>query len=190
MTVHSALRYLLLLGAFAALSGCDNECTLGSVPSSELSKEQQDEMKLFAPWLSHVKVCRIGGYVVMGPADGGSEDLIVTRSGTSVLFESAAQIHVQSKGGSLVSIQDLGGTGLFDSVSYSIVDPEDGQKYTVTDANADGHLDTKVGEHGFFVNIDGKWCKAEKLGDQPGAIVDGMWKALKKKGRVWGLASD
>ncbi len=112
---------------------------------------------------------------------------MVTRNGASVYIAGPNQVHVQSRGGSLVSIQDLGGTGRFNWVSYDVVDPSDGQKYNVTDADADGRLDTKIGDREGFVNINGQWSKFEKRSGQLGAVVAGECRPLEKHGRIWEL---
>jgi hypothetical protein len=181
-------RNVFVLTVLLALAGCGNdECTTGAIPTKSFTGAQQSEMKVLVPWLNHAKTCRVAGYIVMGPADGALGELIVTRDGMSVLFESPREIHVQSSGGSLVSIQDLSGAGRFDSISYTIIDPTDGLKYVVTDANADGRLDTKIGDKAGFANINGEWARFEKRGDRLGAVVAGEWRPLEKQGRIWQL---
>jgi hypothetical protein len=83
-----------------------------------------------------------------------------------------------------VSLQGFGGTDRFDWISYDAIDPADGQRYSFTDANADGRLDTKIGEKAGFVNLDGKWSQLEKHGDQLGALVDGKWRPIEKQRRM------
>jgi hypothetical protein len=109
---------------------------------------------------------------------------MVTRNGTTVLITKEGVIHVRSRDGSLVSLQDIGGAGRFDWISYDAIDPADGQRYSFTDADADGYLDTKIGEKAGFANLDGKWSRLEKRGHQLGAMVDGEWQPLEKQGRL------
>jgi hypothetical protein len=183
-------RNVCFLVVLLALAGCDkSSCVTGAIPTNSFSKAQQSEMKVVMPWAKNAQTCRIAGYTVMGPADGSSGEIVVIRDGTSVLLESPRQIHVQSPGGSLVSIQDLSGTGQFDWISYSAIDPADGLKYTVTDADADGRLDTKIGDKAGFTNINGEWARFEKRGGQLGGIVAGEWRPLEKRGRIWQLQS-
>jgi hypothetical protein len=182
-------RNASVLTVLLALAGCDNSCVIGAVPTDKFTKAQQSEMKVVMPWAKHAQTCRIAGYIVMGPTDGSSGEIVVTRDGTSVLLEGPRQIHVQSPGGSLVSIQDLSGAGQFDWISYSAIDPADGLKYTITDADADGRLDTKIGDNAGFANINGEWARFEKRGDQLGAVVAGEWRPLEKHGRNWQVQS-
>jgi len=180
-------RYAYVLGALLSLAGCGNGCITGALPTNGFTKAQQSLMKLEVPWAAHAKTCQVAGYEVTGPADGSSGEVFVARNGTSVYIAGPSQIHIQSNDGSLVSIQDLGGTGRIDWVSYDVIDPIDGRKYNVTDANADGQLDTKIGDHAGFVNINGQWCRFEKRAGQLGAIVAGEWRPLEKRGRIWQL---
>jgi hypothetical protein len=96
---------------------------------------------------------------------------------------------VQSPGGSLVSIQDLSGAGQFDWISYSAVDPADSLKCAITGADADGRLDTKIGDNAGFAIINGEWARFEKRGDQLGAVVVGEWRSLEMHRRIWQVQS-
>ena len=176
-----------VLVALLSLGGCGNGCVTGALQTNGFTKEQQTLLKLEVPWASHAKTCQVAGYEVTGPADGAPGEIVVTRNGIAVYIAGPGQIHIQSKGGSLVSIQDLGGTGRFDWVSYDVVDPADGQKYNITDADADGRLDTKIGDRAGFVNINGQWSQFEKRAGQVGAVVAGEWRPLQKHGRIWQL---
>jgi hypothetical protein len=181
-------RGACLLAVLLALPGCDNNsCVTGAIPTNSFSKAQQSEIKVVMPWANHAQTCRIAGYIVMGPADGASGEIVVTRDGASVLFEGTREIHVKSPDGSTVSIQDLSGAGRFDSISYDAIDPADGLKYVITDADADGRLDTKIGDKAGFANINGEWARFEKHGEQLGAVVAGEWRPLEKHGRIWQL---
>src|SRR5258708_692175 len=180
-------RSACVLVALLPLAGCDHSCVTGALSTKGLTKEQQSIVTLAAPWGTHARTCQVAGYQVAGPADGSSGELLVTGNGATVYIAGPNQIHVQSKGGSLVSIQDLGGTGRFDWVSYDVLDPADGQKYNVTDADADGRLDTKIGDRAGFVNINGQWSKFDKRSGQLGAVVAGEWRPLEKHDRLWQL---
>lgn len=48
---------------------------------------------------------------------------------------------------------------------------------------SDGRLDSKIGEHAGFVNLNGQWSRLEKRGEQLGALVNGEWRLLEKDGR-------
>ena len=179
--------YAFMLAVLLTLSGCGSSCVTGPVATTGLTAQQQAALKLDAPWTKHAKTCRIGGYVVMAPEDGASGEMVVMRDGTTVDIEGLGEIHVRSRDGSIVSVQDLGDTGRFDWISYSTIDPADGQKYNVTDSNADGRLDLKIGSNSGFVDINGEWSQLEKHGDQLGAVVAGEWRPLEKEGQVFRL---
>jgi|GraSoiStandDraft_46_1057282.scaffolds.fasta_scaffold481301_2 hypothetical protein len=169
--------------ALLALAGCGDSCVVGPLSTAGMTATQRAVLQMEAPWMKHAKTCRIGGYLVMAPADGTPDEIWVTRNGTTVNMTERDSIDIQSRAGSLVSLQDPGGVGRFDWVSYSAVDPADGQKYSVTDADADGRLDTKIGDHAGFVNLGGEWSRLEKRGNQLGAIVAGEWRPIEKQGR-------
>jgi DNA-binding beta-propeller fold protein YncE len=120
----------------------------------------------------------------MAPADPTPSEIYVTRNGTTVWMTDRGTIDIRSSDGSLVSVQDLDGTGRFTLVSYDAIDPSDGQKYSFTDANADGRLDSKIGQQAGFVNLDGQWSRLEKRGNQLGALVNGEWRPLEKQGKL------
>jgi len=180
-------RNVIAFTVLLALVGCDNSCVTGVIPTDRFTKAQQSGMKVVIPWASHAKTCRVAGYIVMGPSDGASGEIVVTREGTTVLFGSPREIRVQSRRGSLVGIQDLSGAGRFDWISYTAIDPTDGLEYTIIDADADGRLDTKIGENAGFANIDGQWARFEKRGAQLGAVVAGEWRPIEMHGRTWQL---
>ncbi len=182
-------RNASVLTVLVSLAGCDNSCVTGAIPTDTFTKVQQSQMNVVMPWAGHARTCRIAGYTVMGPADGASGEIVVVRDGSRVLFEGAREIHVMSAGGSLVGIQDLSGAGQFDWISYSAIDPTDGLRYTITDADADGRLDTKIGDNAGFVNINGQWARFEKRDSQLGAVIAGEWRPLEKHERVWQVQS-
>jgi hypothetical protein len=177
-------RSLFTLTALLTLAGCGDSCVTGPISNSGATATQQALAKALSPWTQHAKTCQIGGYVVMGPAEGTPTEIFVTRNGTTVNITERGAIHVRAKDGSLVSIQDFGGADHFDWISYDAIDPADGKRYSFTDANADGRLDTKIGEKAGFVNLDGKWSQLEKRGNELGALVDGEWRPLEKQGRM------
>lgn len=123
----------------------------------------------------------------MGPSDGASGEIVVTRDGTTVLFDGLRNIHVRSPAGSVVSVQDLSGTGRFDWISYTAIDPTDGLTYNIIDADADGRLDTKIGDNAGYANINGEWAQFEKRGTQLGVVVAGEWRPIEMHGRTWQL---
>jgi hypothetical protein len=125
----------------------------------------------------------------MAAAEGAPEEIVVTRNGTTVSITGPGEVHVRSREGALVSVQDVSGTGRFDWISYSTIDSTDGLEYSVTDADADGRLDTKIGEHASFVNLGGGWSQLEKRGDQLGAVVDGEWRPLQRQGKLFRVKS-
>jgi hypothetical protein len=182
---RSAVSFAFLL----ALTGCGDSCVTGAIPMDGLTKAQQSEMKVAVPWGSHAQTCRIASYVVMEPADGAPGEFFVMRDATTVAFDGPRNIHVQSPTGSMVGMQDLSGAGRFDWISYTAIDPTDGLTYNIIDADADGRLDTKIGENAGFANINGEWARFEKRGDQFGAVVAGEWRPLEMHGRVWRLQS-
>ena len=181
------LTSLAILAAALLLEGCRDECVTGPLSTHGLSQQEADFLKVVWPWTQQSKTCRVSGYLLVVPANGGPDGILVAPDGTKVMFMGPGNWAVQAKDGSLTTLQDLTGGGRFDSISYSAIDPADGQKFSVTDANADGVLDLKIGDHGGFVNISGQWCRLEKRGDQVGAIVGGEWKPLQKEGRVYRL---
>jgi len=182
-------RGLFILPVLLTLAGCGDSCVTGPPSTAGLTEFQKAVLKMEAPWMKNAKTCQVEGYLVMAATDGSSKEIIVTRDGTTVVISGEGEIYLQAKDGSLVSVQDREDTGRFDWVSYSAIDPDDGQEYSITDANADGRLDTKLGEHAGFVNLGGEWFRFEKQGDQIGAVVHGEWRALEKHGRVHRLKS-
>ncbi len=176
-----------LTAAFAAvlcLAGCSDRCESGSA-FRDMSEQEAQKLKVMMPWTTESITCRIPGYTLMAPTKGGSQGAVIGPGGTTVFFWGPRSVALTNGGEVLVSIDDHAASGRVDSISYGIVDPTDGQKYSVTDADADGRLDTKIGDHGGFVNINGKWCLMEKRAGQLGAHVDGKWEPLEKRGHVW-----
>jgi hypothetical protein len=177
-------RNICMLTPVIALAGCGDSCVTGPISTSGATELQQALVKMESPWTQHAKTCRLAGYVVMAPADAAPSEIYVTRNGTTIYVTEQGTVFVRSKDGSLVSIQDFDGAGRFRWVSYDAVDPVDGQKYSFTDADADGRLDSKMGDKAGFVNLSGRWAQLEKRGDQLGALIDGEWHPLEKQGRM------
>jgi hypothetical protein len=175
---------MFTLAALLALGGCDDSCVTGPISTAGTTEVDQALLDWSPTWNRHAKTCQVGGYTVIGPAESAPGEIYVTRNGTTVWITEQGTIDIRSRDGSLVSVQDMDSTGHFTLVSYDAIDPADGQKYSFTDANADGRLDTKIGDHGGFVNLDGQWLRLEKRGDQPGALVNGEWKPLEKRGKL------
>jgi hypothetical protein len=184
-------RGTISLAVLTTLAACgDDSCVTGVLSTDGLPELQQLIVKSEAPWMKNAKSCQVGGYLVMAPADGAAPgEIVVTRNGTTVIIDERNTIYIQAKDKSLVSVQDRDAIGRFDWVSYDAIDPADGQKYSFTDVNGDGRLDTKIGEHGGWVNLNGDWSKFEKHGEQLGAVVDGEWRPLEKQGRLWRVKS-
>ena len=185
MKSFSRAFLVLPLAALSSLAGCRSDCVVGPLSTIGLSQQETELLNDLAPWATNAKTCTESGYALIVPADGGPGGIVVTPDGTKMLYLGTRTVAIQTKAGYLATLHDLGNTGRFDSVSYDVIDPADGQKYFVTDADGVGRLNTKIGEHGGFVNIDGQWCRLEKRAEQLGAIVDGTWKPLEKQGRVW-----
>ena len=177
-------RSMFALMALLTLAGCGDSCVNGPMSSAGATSLQQAITKMEMPWSQHARTCQLGGYSAMAPAEGTPNEIVVTRNGTTVYITKGGAIYVRSRDGSLVNIQDVGGAGRFDWISYDAIDPADGQKYSFIDADADGRLDTKIGEKAGFVSLDGRWSMLEKRGKQLGALVDGEWRPLEKKGRM------
>jgi hypothetical protein len=175
---------MFTLVALLTLAGCGDSCVTGPISTAGATATQQALVKVLSPWTQHAKTCKIGGYVVMGPADGTPSEIFVTRNGTTIDITEEGAIHVRARDGSLASIQAFGDAGHFDWISYDAIDPADGQKYSFTDSDADGRLDTKIGEKAGFVNLDGGWSQLEKRGGKLGALVGGEWRPLKEQERM------
>ncbi len=177
-------RSTFVVVSLVLLSGCDESCVSGPISAAGATPLQIAVTKAESPWARNAKTCQLGGYEVIVPAEGAPAEIFVTRNGTTVWIDERGTIYVRSKDGSLVSLQDLNHAGRFDWISYSAIDAADGQKYDVIDADADGPLDTKFGEKGGFVNLEGEWARMEKRGDQLGAIVGGDWRPIESEKRM------
>ena len=177
-------RSMFTLATLLALAGCDDSCVTGPLSTAGAKEIQQAFLKWDSPWTQHAKTCHVGGYTVIGPAESAPGEIYVTRNGTAVWMTERGTIDIVSREGFVVSVQDLDATGRFTLVSYDAIDPADGQKYSFTDANTDGRLDSKIGAHAGFVNLDGKWSQLQKRGDQLGALVNGEWQPVEKQGKL------
>ena len=184
-------RGILALAVLTTLAGCssDDSCVTGSLTTAGLTEVQRAIVNMEAPWTKKARTCKVGGYLVMSPAENSTGDIIVTRNGTTVIIDERNTIYVQSKDHSLVSLQDRDGIGRFDWVSYDAIDPTDGKKYSISDMNADGQPDMKIGEQAGFVNLGEEWSRFEKHGKQIGAVVNGEWQPLEKHGRLFRVKS-
>lgn len=144
-------------------------------------------MEALVPWARRARVCELGGYVALGPENGSPPELVVTRPGLIVWVKAERDIDVVSGKDVLVSARESGTPGAVAFLSYTIVDSSTGLKYSVTDVDGDGTLDTKIGESDGFVNIAGSWARLERRGTQRGAIVGGHWEPITQVNGKWVL---
>ena len=97
------------------------------------------------------KVCRVGGYVVVGPAGRSDGSLWIERDGKPfVVIQEGTEVDVFSnrhdQGGArpVLTLHDRDGDGSFDFLSYETRDGHGDPAGEVTDGDLDGEADFKV----------------------------------------------
>ena len=179
--------------AFAFVVGCAPRAP--SCVTGDLTKMPDGRVvESFAPWSHDAKVCRVGGYVVVGPAGRSDGSLWIERDGKPfVMIQEGTEVDVFSnqhdQGGArpVLTLQDRDGDGSFDFLSYETRDGHGDPAGEVTDGDLDGEADFKVlpGGTGALARIGGQWCPLQKQGDRQGALIDGKWRPVRREGWRW-----
>lgn len=182
------------IGLLALTAGC--AARVPSCVNGDLTKTADTQaLAVLAPWSRNATVCRIGGYIVIGPAGEPNGTLLIATEGQPVVYigEKVAQVDVFSRqgeqGGVFLTLQDRDGDGLFDYVSYRTRDSDGHLSGDVVDADLDGEPDVKFlpGGKGMLARIEGQWRPLQKQGDRPGVLIDGKWRPVKHEGWRWKL---
>lgn len=190
--------YLLLVTLFFSLQSYAADDCIVTDMTIRLSEQQKKAMEVLgAGWMKKAKVCNVGGYTVAAPADGSKGDLIVSEGDQRVLLiqEGFGFNIYQPVAGPrntlpIVNLQDWDHDGLFDRLSYRVLDRDGYIKVELLDLDLDGVPETKV-VHGqkdktqFYVWIEEGWHKVEKREGKPGVPIQGQWRPIRREGARW-----
>jgi hypothetical protein len=177
------LLALVILACAAIAHGCDwvkSDCWTGDF--SRYTGMDDEALELFeAEWISHAKVCEMGPYILVSPANSDSDEVIIVNMNTN-----AAQIIVDPETVTLFddsrsvlaqfSRSDDGTS--FKSMTYEGYDPATDSRVSVFDIELDGKADLRI-----ISSTDGKrrsteqrigseWHQVIKQDGRYGFVVD------------------
>lgn len=145
------------------------------------SFEDATGLKSNTDWLKRVRSCTVGRYVVSGPADGSSNNLIVTKDGIFVtIIEPNQTLLFEGHDRLVTALSDQDADGRFDSIDYRGRDKQTGKDVWVYDTDFDGRTDMLIvdepdGTSKHLFQIEGVWLERVSQDGQLGFMIDGKF---------------
>jgi hypothetical protein len=181
-TALSTLTLLILVRplSYAAASPC-KIVDGSSKETTDLAKLVKEATGLDANvgWLKRVRSCKVGRYVVSGPADGSSNTLLVTKDSQFVtIIEPSQTLLFEGHNRLVTSLSDQNGDGHFDFLDYRGTNQASGEHFVAVDSDLDGRtdilaLDGPAGASRYLFQIEGVWLERVNRDGQTGFVVDG-----------------
>jgi hypothetical protein len=146
-----------------------------------------------AGWMQEALVCDLGHYKVAVPAKNPGAQILIWTDTHRVLFiqEGIGLIVNQPVPGpmnkfSIVNLQDRNNDGIYDCLSYDVLDQEGEIKVSVFDENLDGEPETKMvmvdkDNTNVYAWIEEGWRLVKKRG----ITINGKWRKVKKLNDKW-----
>ena len=135
----------------------------------------------------------MGHYKVAVPAKNpGSQIFMWTKTHNVLLIQEGFGLNVfqpipgPMNNPPLVSLQDWNKDGIYDHLSYDVIDKEGDVKVSVDDRNLDGEPETKMvmvdkDKTNVYVWIEEGWHLAKK----GGVVINGKWRKIKRLNNKW-----
>jgi hypothetical protein len=183
------LIFLLIPCSVVAM---DN-CLVGDMTKNLTEAEKALLKFVGADWMKEALVCDLGNYKIAVPAKNPDSSIFIwTKTHRVLSIQNGLEINVyQPVPGPmnklpLANLQDWNHDGIYDGLSYDVIDKEGNIKVSVVDRNLDGEPETKLvtvdkDNTNVYVWIEGGWHLAKK----GGVIINGKWRKIKTVNGKW-----
>jgi|GEM_PF-6047645 len=158
----------------------------------EFEPKSRELMLQLEPWLKEAQAIQMGPYKIFRPKENNNPKLWVTSPSNFELIaidENSISIMLKDNSHGGVLLSDGNEDGIFEQLSYEILDPQSGKSGTVFDWDRDGETDLKIifsGEQNtpadVSVRLLGQWQKLIRKDKKSWVSINGEMKEIKKEG--------
>jgi hypothetical protein len=166
--------------------GRADNCRTDTLAAGKSPQDFKETRDLFGDWVRDARVCTVGEYLIIGPAKGGSSDIVVSRKGKAVFVVSKTQTQVVGEDRVLFerdTNRQFISFAAYDSAQRTWVDN--------IDMNADGTLDARIdtSEHATKreIRLGDRWLELVKRDGKTGTVINGKFMSIDEAGEALGV---